>query len=113
MIEVNNEIVLDDAIFSGLKDACWSNAKFNKFLYADLKPEYLLTCNVAESILNNFPELIIKLEDSSNNFNEDSLDKKDLMKYLETLIDFKTFSGRIDISIYNKERQAISPIGLK
>lgn len=107
---------LNTAIFNGLNDACHESVRFNQFLYPDIKPEYLLTVNVAQSILAEFQdELIIKIEEQTKSFKKASLGINDLLDFQSNYL--KNFNlikrGRIDIAIHDKDGYSICPIEIK
>ena len=52
---------LNSSIIKGIYYAYEDSAKFNGFINPIIKPEYLITVNVAKSIREDF-DLIIKLE---------------------------------------------------
>lgn len=108
-------VKLRNAVFGGLKDACEYSIDFNQYFYPDIKPEYLITVCVAQSLLANFnTEIIIKIEEPTREFKRQSSDIGDLMRYFNHINNFiLRREGRVDIGIHNKERQSICPIEIK
>jgi hypothetical protein len=106
---------LDKAIFQGLRDACFESVRFNQFLYPDIKPEYLLTVNIAQSLLAEFPdEFVIKIEEQTEDFKRTSTELGDLIRFFNTLKNFVIErNGRIDIGLHNKLGDSIGLIEVK
>jgi hypothetical protein len=103
------------AIFRGLTNACYESVNFNQFLYPDIKPEYLLTVNIAQSLFFGFPdELIIKIEEQTEEFKRTSTEIGDLMRFFKTLKNFVIErNGRVDIGLHNKIGDSIGLIEVK
>jgi hypothetical protein len=110
---------LNASIFKGLRNAHKDSSKFNGFINPSVKPEYLLTVNVAQSISSDF-EIRVKLEESTERIKRESADKLDVLNYFDYLHDLKAFAfleklreGRIDIVLYEFDNSAVYPIEIK
>jgi hypothetical protein len=110
---------LNNSIFKGLRNAYADSRRFNGFINPYVKPEYLLTVNIAQSISSDF-EIQIKLEQSTERLKQESGDKLDVTNIFGYLNDFQEFAlieklreGRIDIVLYELDNTAIYPIEIK
>jgi hypothetical protein len=97
------------SICNGLKNACIDSIRFNGFDFPDIKPEYLITVNVAQSIKSSFPELVLRLEESTSVVTDKCLlNEGDIFAALRARNSFAVErEGRIDIVLYDsayKER---------
>ena len=79
---------LNSSIIKGIYYAYEDSAKFNGFINPIIKPEYLITVNVAKSIREDF-DLIIKLEEPTDNFLNESADKLDILNHYQYIKHFK------------------------
>lgn len=110
---------LNSSIIKGIYYAYEDSAKFNGFINPIIKPEYLITVNVAKSIREDF-DLIIKLEEPTDNFLNESADKLDILNHYQYIKHFKETKeeelrkGRIDIVLYDKDgKKNVLPIEIK
>ena len=105
---------MESSIFRGLRNAFEVNKELQGFEYADLKPEYLLTCQVAFQIRADYPDYKIKLEDSTKSFKAEAGAKIDIINYSEFQKKYKiTRNGSVDIGIYDANFRSICPIEIK
>lgn len=101
------------AIYNGMYNACEINCRFQHFDYPDLKPEYLLTYNIAEALHREFPENRIILECPSEDFKDSAIPKKaDIFKAWDYWRNKIFFKGRIDIVLF-EEDSVLCPIEIK
>lgn len=107
---------LNTSIFIGLRNAYENSRKFNGYINPYVKPEYLLTVNVAQAISSDF-DVIIKLEESTENLKMESADKCDFIAYFNYISQYKDIAnlreGRIDLVLYEDEGKAVYPIEIK
>jgi hypothetical protein len=108
------------AILSGLRAACSDSVAFNGFEYPDIKPEYLLTVNVAQQIKRECEDLVIRLEETTSEVAKKCLPgaAKDLIEYFTNLKNFEekvSRDGKFDIVLYpdSYRENALAVVELK
>jgi hypothetical protein len=107
---------IEKKIFRGLKNTCSDAINFNGTFDANVKPEYLITINIAKSIgeLNSYfgAPYLIKLEESTKKFATRCVpnmtqDDKDI--FAPTIFRSNTQEthrkGRLDIAVYNEHSE--------
>lgn len=105
-----------NAVLNGLAEACNDSVAFNGFEYPDIKPEYLLTVNVAQQIRRECDDLAIRLEEKTSEVVEKCIPdaSKDLMEYFTNLKNFGekiSREGKFDIVLYpNSYREKVMAV---
>lgn len=105
---------IEKKIYKGLKDTCADAILFNGTFNANVKPEYLITANIAKSIgtLNTYfgSPYLIKLEENTKSFALSCVPSMVTESYdifAPTIFRLNTHStsrrGRLDIAIYNED----------
>jgi len=109
---------LNSSIIKGIYCAYKDSKRFNGTINPYIKPEYLITVNIAKSISEDF-DLIIKLEEPTEIFLKESADKLEILKHFHYIKDFKENrekllrTGRIDIVLYDEKKKNVYPIEIK
>jgi hypothetical protein len=106
-----NETLIITKIFEGVKHAFDYTEKTRGEIEALIKPEYLLTVKIAESIssLNSLtnPSYIIKLEEPTSEFSYGCLPNYSSEKFILTEPkDSYIRKGKIDIAVYSTGKHA-------
>lgn len=105
---------LKSSIFTGLKEACDQSLYFNGFPNPNIKPEYLLTVNIAQSLIDISENPRILLEKRRTDFIDDMFYDPDLNKYIEDYYEYTNDltnkfitknKERIDIVINNQNNE--------
>lgn len=105
---------LKSSIFTGLKEACDQSLYFNGFPNPNIKPEYLLTVNIAQALIDISENPRIILEKRRTDFINEMFNDHDLIQYIDNLNKYiddpsNNFSTknkeRIDIVINNQNNE--------
>lgn len=95
-------------IFKGLKDACYTSFFMKNGDFTDIKPEYLLTSLIARELAEKDSELVLKLEEPTEEF-ATSCVKQVNENWLFSKNHNVCRNGKIDIAVY-KSRTAVGYI---